>query len=273
VLDQQYPSNMYAWIELSKETGARISTVKREEGQSWTDAVLHHINERTGLVTIPNCHWTNGGLLDLKIISKKTKDIGAKLVIDASQSVGAFPLDVREIKPDFLVTAGYKWLLGPYGLSYLYADEKYFEKGKPIEYSWIGKRGSKDFAALVDYTDLYQPRARRFDAGAYPAFINIPMAKAALKQILDWGVENIQETIADLTNKISLLAQKQGLTISDANRAGHMIGIKSTEDKIKEIATTLAGNQVYISIRGTNMRIAPHLYNDAVDIERLFNFL
>jgi len=273
VLDQQYPSNVYAWRELSKETGAKIITVTREENQNWTEAVLNNINERTGLVAIPNCHWTNGGLVDLKIISSKAKEVGSKLVIDASQSLGAYPLDIQEIKPDFLVTAGYKWLLGPYGLAYLYADEKYFENGKPIEYTWIGKSGSEDFTGLVDYKDSYKDGASRFDAGEYPAFINIPMAKAALTQILEWGVGNIQESLSVLTNRISLSARENGFTIADKNRVGHMIGILPGENKIKEIGKKLSENRIYISFRGASMRIAPHLNNDANDIDELFKYL
>jgi len=273
LLDQQYPSNVYAWQELAKESGAKIMTVKKNVDQSWTDAILPVINKNTGLVAIPNCHWTNGGLLDLKIISAKVKDVNAKLVIDASQSAGVYPIDVQNIKPDFLVTAGYKWLLGPYGLSYLYADEKYFEDGKPIEYTWMGKKGSEDFAALVDYRDEYKPGAARFDAGQYPAFINIPMATAALKQILEWGIDNIQETLSELTSHIAALATQRGLKIADSNRIGHLIGINLEENRIREISTTLSVNNVYISFRGSSMRIAPYLYNQREDIENLFRLL
>jgi len=273
VLDQQYPSNMYAWKELSLETGAKIVTVKREEGSDWTEAILHHITEKTGLVAIPNCHWTNGGLLDLKTIGAKTKATGSVLVIDASQSAGVYPVDMEIIKPDFFITAGYKWLLGPYGLAYLYADDKYLTDGRPIEYTWTSRSGSEDFTRLVDYTETFKDGAARFDAGATAAFINIPMAKEALIQILEWGVENIQETISGLTGKIAKSAVEHGYEISDSERAGHMIGIRLHENQIKETGKALSDNKVYISFRGTSMRIAPHLYNDEKDIERLFQFL
>ncbi len=273
ILDQQYPSNVYAWRELSRETGAAIITIKKEIDQTWAEAILDKINEQTGLVAIPNCHWTDGSLIDLVQVSKKVKETGAKLVIDASQSVGVYPLDINKIKPDFLVTVGYKWLLGPYGLSYLYADEKYFSEGKPIEYTWLNKKGSEDFAQLVAYTDDYKPGARRFDAGASSSFINIPMAKASLTQILNWGVENIQETLSILTNQIAIKAKEQGLEITNKNRVGHMIGIKLSENKAIEIGKKLTDNQIYISFRAASMRIAPHLYNDSKDVNRLFQFL
>lgn len=273
VLDQQYPSNIYAWMELSKETGARIVTVNKKESENWTEAILKSITINTGLVAIPNCHWTNGGLIDLKTISKRTKETGARLVIDASQSAGVYPLDIQSIKPDFLVTAGYKWLLGPYGLAYFYADDKYFENGNPIEYTWINRAGSENFTRLVDYTETYKAGAGRFDAGGYSAFINIPMAKAALTQILKWGVGNIQETIADLTDRVSRSAKERGHKIADETRVGHILGIKLEESKISEIANVLTDNKIYVSFRGNSMRIAPYLYNDNNDIDKLFKFL
>ncbi len=273
VLDQQYPSNIYAWRELSRETGAAIVTVKREPGQTWTEAILAKIDSQTGLIAIPNCHWTDGSLIDLVQVSKRGREVGSKLVIDASQSLGAYPLDVNQIKPDFLVTVGYKWLMGPYNLGYLYADEKYFT-GKPIEYSWLNKKGSEDFTSLVLYTDVYKPGARRFDVGEFPDFIHLPMATAALTQILDWGVNNIQETLSLLTNKIAGIAGERGMeTPIENNRVGHLIGIRINENTSAEIGKKLMANQIYVSFRGSSMRVSPHLYNDDNDVDRLFQFL
>ncbi len=273
LLDQEFPSNIYAWRKLSKETGATIITVKKETGQTWTEAILSKIDDKTGLAAIPNCHWTDGSIINLVQVSDKIKKTNAKLVIDASQSVGVYPLDINKIKPDFLVTVGYKWLLGPYGLGYLYSDEKYFDDGKPIEYNWINKNGSEDFTRLVDYNDAYKPGARRFDAGEFSSFIHIPMAKAALTQILEWGIENIQETLSELTSQIAIMAKERGFETTNNSRAGHIIGIKFSESKAKEIGRKLTDNKIYISFRGTSMRIAPHLYNDNKDVNRLFQFL
>ncbi len=274
VLDQQFPSNIYAWRELSKESGAEIITVKRQPNQIWTEAILAKIDKNTGLVAIPHCHWTDGSLINLEQISKAAKKVNAKLVIDASQSVGAYPLDVNKIKPDFLVTAGYKWLLGPYSLGYLYADQQYCETGKPIEYSWLNKKGSEDFTRLAEYKDDFKTGARRFDAGEFPSLIHIPMGISALTQLLDWGVANIQRTLSALTDEIEKKAAQRGLeTPRKDSRVGHMIGIQFSDSQAAALSKTLADNQVYVSFRGTSMRVAPHLYNDLNDVDRLFQFL
>jgi selenocysteine lyase/cysteine desulfurase len=249
-------------------------TVRRAGDGSWTEAVLQQIDGDTGLVAISNCHWTDGSLIDLEQVSGKTREVGAKLVIDASQSLGAYPLDVRKIRPDFLVTVGYKWLMGPYNLGYLYADPKYTQAGRPIEFSWMVKAGSDDFTRLVEYTDDYKPGARRFDAGEFASFIHIPMATAALTQITTWGVENIQETLSGVTGAISDGMRELGWeTPARGSRVGHMLGIRFLPEKIDGIREKLVENSIYISFRGSSMRIAPHLYNDERDVQRLLEVL
>ena len=271
LLDQQYPSNVYAWRELARETKSRIITVTKRDDESWTEAILQHITVDTGLVAIPNCHWTDGSLIDLEVISKRTKAVNAKLVIDTSQSLGAYPLNIQKIQPDFLVTVGYKWLMGPYGLAYLYAAPEYCHSGKPLEYSWLNKKESENFTRLVDYQDQYKTGARRFDAGEFPNFNNIAIAIAALTQILDWGVENIQETLAALTNKIESKARQKGLNVPPASmRANHLIGISFPFEQVPALSKSMADHKVYVSFRGEKIRVAPHLYNDEEDVERLF---
>ncbi len=274
LLDQQYPSDVYAWRELCNRTGAEIITVKNKAGENWTDAILSKIDSNTGLVSVPNCHWTDGSFIDLEKISAATKTVHAKLVVDASQSLGAFPLNIKKIDPDFLITVGYKWLMGPYGLGYLYAADQYCETGKPIEFSWLNKMGSEDFSGLVEYVDEYKPGARRFDVGEFPSFTNVQMAIAALTQILDWGVENIQETIAVLTGEIENKAKAMGFeTPEKTSRTGHIIGIRFPGKNVADLNKKLIENKISISIRGNSMRVAPHLYNGREDIEKLFSFL
>ncbi|HWB25273.1 MAG TPA: aminotransferase class V-fold PLP-dependent enzyme [Chitinophagaceae bacterium] len=274
VLNQQYPSNIYSWLELAKETSAEIITVYTKPGEAWTEAVLENINTNTGLVAVPNCHWTNGTLLDLKRVSEKVKSVNAKLVIDASQSAGAYPLDIQQIKPDFLITVGYKWLLGPYGLGYLYAGDEYCDNGKPIEHSWLPKKHSENFTGLVDYTDEYKSGARRFDAGEYPSFHNIAMAFVALAQIKQWGVGNIQETLQVLTDEIERNATAAGLKVpARCNRVGHMMGVEFSAEQALRLSKKLSVNNVFVSFRGNNMRIAPHLFNTLDDIEKLFDIV
>lgn len=273
-LDEEYPSNYYAWRELEKHKGAQIHIVKKANNGNWTTAILNAINDKTAVVSVPNCHWTDGGFVDLEKVGEKTRSVGAALVVDASQSLGAYPLDVEKVQPDFLVSVGYKWLLGAYALGIMYVAPKYHESGKPIENSWLNRADSEDFSRLVKYRDEFRAGARRFDMGAFPNFALVPMLTVALEQILAWKVENIQNTISVLTRMIAENSENLGYLVApEPDRISHLIGVKLPSGIPKELNEKLTEASVFISIRGDAIRIAPHLYNNAADIEKLFSIL
>ena len=134
-------------------------------------------------------------------VAARCREVGSALVIDATQSLGALPLDLAAIRPDFLACAGYKWLLGPYSLGYLYVAPRW-QDGRPLEHNWIARTGSENFAGLVDYQDGYQPGARRFDVGERANFGLMPAGIAGLEQLLRWGQPAIIETLAARTADI-----------------------------------------------------------------------
>lgn len=274
VLDEQFPSNVYAWRTLARARDAEIRTARKEPSDAWTDAVLDAIDDDTGVVAVPNGHWTDGALVDLIRVAERARAVEAALVVDASQSIGAYPTDVAAIRPDFLVTVGYKWQLGPYGLGYLYADPKYRETGVPIERSWMTRAGAEDFAGLVDYVDAYRPGARRFDMGEYPQFVLLPMALAALRQLLEWGVERVQASLARLTDRIGTEAREMGLSaLPSHERMGHMIGVRFPDGIPDALPGRLADTRIHVSVRGDSIRVAPHVHNDEDDIARLLSVL
>ncbi|MDO3642068.1 aminotransferase class V-fold PLP-dependent enzyme [Mucilaginibacter sp. L3T2-6] len=272
VMDKEYPSNYYSWNELAKTNGAEILTVKKES--TWTESILNALTDRVAVVAVSNCHWTNGALVDLVKIGEKARLVGAALVVDASQAMGAYPIDIQAVQPDFLVSVGYKWLLGPYGLGYLYAAPKYRETGRPIEHSWLTKNNSEDFAGLVNYRDDFRPGARRFDMGEFSGFINVPMAIAALTQVLDWGVGNIQSRLSMIIAEIDRRAVELDFGFPDADeRVGHMIGIDLPGGVSDKLKAALKNENIFVGYRGESIRISPYLYTTTQDIERLFNIL
>ena len=273
VLEEQFPSNVYPWRKLAKRVGAEVVTVPRPAGHDWTDAVLERVDGRTAVVAVPNCHWTDGSVLNLVRTGERAREVGAALVVDATQSLGTYSLDVSEVRPDFLVSAAYKWLLGPYSLGFLYVGEAHRE-GVPIEHNWISREGSEDFARLVEYTDAYGPGARRYDVGERSNFVLLPMAIEALRQVLAWGVENIAASLRGLTGRIEEEAEGLGIEAVPASmRVGHMIGLGLGPEAPKDLAVRLAEENVFVSVRGRNLRVSPHLYNTEADIERLFRSL
>ncbi|MFE2327988.1 aminotransferase class V-fold PLP-dependent enzyme [Streptomyces sp. NPDC059385] len=271
VLADEYPSGIYTWWRFTERTGARMLTVRREAGQSWTEAVLAVLDETVAVVSVPQVHWTDGTWLELDRIAPAARAVGAALVIDASQSAGAVPLDVAVLRPDFLVTVGYKWLLGPFGLGYLYVAPAR-QDGRPLEENWILRQDAQDFARLVDYRAAYQSGARRFDAGARTAFELTPMALAALRQLTTWTVPRIAATLKDTTTLIAEHARRRGLAVP-APHGPHMLGITVPAHLQRATARALEQAGVFVGARGDALRISPHLHTTGHDIDRLFHGL
>src|SRR5438105_15289383 len=122
------------------------------------------------------------------------------------------PRDLMRLRPDFVVAVGYKWMLGPFSIGYMYIAEQHRD-GEPLEESWINRAGSDDFAAVADYTDEYFPGARRFDVGQRGNFGLLPMSIVAVEQLLDWGVANIAGALREVTDAISARLASLGLHV------------------------------------------------------------
>ena len=124
------------------------------------------------------------------------------------------------------------------------------------------------------YEDAFQPGARRYDVGERNNFVLLPMAREALSQLLDWGVENVSGTIGSLTDFIEEEAKERGVeAIPAERRVRHMIGLRLGSRVPEDLAARLARENVFVSVRGESVRVSPHLYNSEEDVDRLFDVL
>ncbi len=274
VAAEQFPSNVYPWMELETTQNAKVITVDppkavENRGEKWNIKLLKAINSRTGIVAISHTHWADGTLFDLVAIRKRTKEIGALLIIDGTQSVGALPFDVQEIQPDALICASYKWLMGPYGIGVAYYGAA-FDDGNPIEQNWINRKGSENFAGLVNYEDQYQPGAMRYSVGEQSNFILVPMLLEALKQLNQWGIKNIQTYCEIITKKPVELLKSKGYWMEDIEfRGAHLFGIRKKGLEVDKIKATLEKEHIFVSIRGSSIRVSPNVYNTEDDLMKL----
>jgi selenocysteine lyase/cysteine desulfurase len=273
-LSEQFPSNVYPWMDLAERTGAAFVSVPRPDDDDWTSGLLSFIDRSTGIVAVPHCHWTDGGLVDLETIGAACRRVGAVLCVDATQSVGALPLDVKRVDPDFLAVASYKWLLGPYSLGFLYVAPRW-QRGRPIEHNWIARKDAENFAGLVNYSGEFQAGARRFDVGERSNFALMPVAQASLKLLSEWTVPRIFQTLQLRTAAIAERAYGEfGISSVPAHRrAGHYLGLRFSGGIPSDLPMRLAAADVYVSVRGQAMRVTPHVWNTDEDVEKLFAVL
>ena len=273
-LQDQYPSNVYVWRELARRRQAYLQIIQHPSDGDWTAAVLEAIDNNTAIVALPNNHWMDGGWLDLVSIGQRTRAVHGALVIDTSQSLGALPLDIMKVQPDFLACAGYKWMLGPYGFSYLYVSPEWHD-GDPLEYNGHNMEGGDDFPRLAQLKERYAEGARRFDAGERAHFTLAPAAAVSLTQLLSWGVNNIYDTLSAVNRDIAKAAEAFGLTtLPEQLRAGHFIGLRFPKRQYPNgpptaLQESLQRHKVILSVRGDALRVTPHLYNDESDLSAL----
>ena len=278
LLHEQFPGNVYGWRRRAEESGAQIRTVAPPDGpcrgSAWNERLQEAIDVDTAVVAVPHVHWTDGTVFDLPAVGARAREVGAALVVDATQSLGAMPFDVGEIQPDALIVAGYKWLLGPYSIGAAYLGPR-FDEGVPLEETWIGREGSEDFQHLVDYQSTYQPGALRYDVGERSNFILVPMFVASLGLVLGWTPEGVQDYCRRLGETLIREAVSIGFSLEqDEWRADHLFGLRMPEGlDLTALKAELEARKIFVSLRGSALRVSPHLYNDENDVGALVEAL
>lgn len=268
----EFPSNVYPWQKACTEQGAEVVFIPRPATYDWAEAFVKAIDENTAVVSVPQTDWSDGSHFDLIRISQKAKSVGAALVVDLSQSFGVVPADIKAFDPDFVFSVGYKWQLGPYGVSYMYVADRHLE-GRPLENNWVNRKSSEDFTRLTDYTSEYHAGARRFDSGGHSQFALNPMAIEALKVLKELTPKKIFSHILSLNDAlVTGLTQLGFEVVPTQRRTGHMIGARAPGGVcVKKLCEGLREKNIFVSVRCHSLRISPHIYNSAQDIGKILH--
>jgi selenocysteine lyase/cysteine desulfurase len=275
---EEFPSNVYGWMSACDRSGAELRLVERPDGPpsaaAWNARVLEAIDRNTASVTLTDVHYTDGTPFDLDAIGQRAREVGALFVVDGTQSVGALPFDFDRLQPDLLVCAGYKWMLGPYQYGLIAVGDRLLD-GEPFEHNWINRKDSENFSNLSQYRREYQPGGRRFDTGERSNFILVAMLNEGLKQILTWGVTAIRDYCAVLSGDVeAALADSPYVMAPVAERSPHLFGIRVPDgERLPAILEDLRRREVYVSQRGTSLRVSPHVYNTPDDLGALVEAL
>ncbi len=282
---QQFPGNVYAWRRLAAEAGAEVrmpgppeaagtgrpgGTAMEGRGGAWNERLLEAIDARTAVVSVPHVHWTDGTRFDLEAIGARCREVGAVLVVDGTQSIGALPFRQERVGADAVICAAYKWLLGPYSVSFAYFGPR-FDDGVPLEETWIARKGSRDFQHLVHYQDEYEPGAVRYDVSERSNFLLLPIALASMDLILEWDPARIQDYCRRLCAELlDEVAEWGYLAAPPEERAHHLFGLRVPEGvDLEALAARLGEHGVSASLRGTALRLSPNVYNDQEDVAAL----
>ncbi len=271
VLADDHTSPVLEWSARSDDARLDVRTVKPGADHDWTAAVLDEIDRAAKshlvLVSISNVHWSDGGLIDMDAVSGAARNLGAKLLIDATHAVGVLNMDVSRLDPDFLLFPTYKWLLGPYGRAFLYIAERHHD-AVPLEQTMSGRKRVRA-EDPVYFTDLdYVPDARRFDMGERDFFISLDMARHGMELVHSFGQGKVEARLADLTRRISTGIEEAGLPVTvlpENLRAPNILSLGFPNGMPDGLAESLIRRKVYTAPRLGRLRVAPHIYNDEAD--------
>lgn len=259
----EFPSLCLPFDRLAAEQGLTVEEVPRPQDGDWTAALEDAIG-RPGaaplaIATLTPCHWTDGSAIDLDRLAPLVHAAGAALIIDATQAVGAMPVDVARWRPDYLAFPTYKWVLGPYGLAFLYMDPTR-QGGRPLE---LHLRNLQTVCG-----------ARRFDRGEVHDPIALAMAATGLELIAAWGVPAIAARLARLTDRLADGCAALGFDVPPAHRrVGHVVGARRPEGLPEGTVERLAARQVFVSERSGAVRISPHVWADETDLDQCLSAL
>jgi selenocysteine lyase/cysteine desulfurase len=222
-------------------------------------------------VVISHVEYANGFRNDLKALSQIAHEHGAYLIVDAIQSAGVIPIDVKRDGVDFLATACYKWLLSPPGAAYFYVREDLIEELEPPYIGWASV--NQAVFETVDFWDIWSlqlsANASRFEVGT-PSFLSFVGAAEAIKMLLNFGIENIERRVLRLTDHLIKAVKALGLKLQTPEEPQYRSGIVNFKiDKPKEVADELRRKGIVVSARANGIRVSPHLYNTEEEIERL----
>lgn len=267
--DLEYPSVVYPWLR--KNLGVKVHYVKNVDGKILLDDVEKVVDDKTVAVAVSHVEYVNGFRNDLRALSEIAHKHGAYLIVDAIQSAGAIPIDVKKDDVDFLATACYKWLLSPPGAGYFYVKEELIEKFEPPFVGWASVK--PEVFETIDFWDIWSLRlsetASRFEVGS-PSFISLIGAAEALKMILNFGIENIEKRILKLTDHAIEAIKSLGLEIFTPEEKKNRSGIVLFKiRKPQELVAQLRQKGIVVSARAHGIRVSPHFYNTEDEIDRL----
>jgi cysteine desulfurase/selenocysteine lyase len=267
--DLEYPSVVYPWLR--RRLGVKVHYVKNVNGKVLLDDMEKAVDDKTVAVAISHVEYVNGFRHNLRVLSEIVHEHGAYLIVDAIQSAGTMPIDARRDDVDFLMAAGYKWLLSPPGAAYLYVKDDLIEKFEPPFVGWASVE--QEMFNTADFWDIWNlnlsKTASRFEVGS-PSVMSFVGAAEAMKMLLHFGTENIKKRIMKLTDRLIDAVKDMGLKLQTPEEKPCRSGIVNFKiDQPQKTVEKLSKKGIVVSARSHGIRVSPHFYNTEREIDKL----
>jgi selenocysteine lyase/cysteine desulfurase len=268
----EFPANVYPWQALHAR-GVELNMVMEEDGRIPLERIIDSINSRTRLVAISSVQFASGFRTDLATLGEYCTRKGVLLCVDAIQSIGAMPIDVKGMHIDFLSADGHKWLCGPEGLGIFFVAKELQGHLKP---SCIGWRSVKNYLDFGRYNFDLQDNIRRYDSGSYN-LTGIYALGASISLLQEIGIERITSRVLALTTRLVAGLRDKGYRVASSRKPAEASGIvaftSDLHDHNKVQRHLQQEHRIVIAVRNSRLRSSPHFYNTEKEIDQLIEAL
>jgi len=266
--DMEFPSVVYPWMRVGKAKGVEVRLAKNKEGVVEIVDLEKLVDDHTKVLAISHVEYSSGLRFNLKELHRLASKHGALLVVDAIQSLGVVPMNVKNEGVDILASGAYKWLLGPFGASILFMRKDIYEELDP---PFVGWRSTEEPFELKPTELTYAMTAKKFEYSTsnYASMKGLAEAIRYLQRI---GVKRVYDYVLKLTGSlIQSLSNVKGVKVitprEEERRAG-IVTIRFKKADYMEVAKKLGDRGIIVSPRFESVRMSPHVYNSQEDISK-----
>ncbi len=271
----EFPAHLATWMPLAERESLTVKIVTPAARFLTAEDLIAQLGPRTRLISVSLVRFDDASLLDTQQLSAACRRAGVFLLLDVSQCAGAMPMDVRALGADFLVCAGYKWLLSPYGTGFFWVRGDLIDQLRVAPLYWKAVEGAANFHSLPLSGMKPARGARRWDSPETASFFNLAAMEASLEFVLRAGVENIWAHNTTLINSlIERLPRDRCVLASPADsgsRGPYVCFAARSPEKTQALYQKLSADKVIVALRENAIRVAPHLYNAPRDMDRLIS--
>lgn len=268
--DLEFPSNVYPWLNLEKK-GVIVKTVKSREGRVEIDSIVRELTLKTRIVAISTVQFSTGHRSDIARLGQLARERNFLLFVDAIQSLGLIPMDVKAMNVDFLSCGGHKWLCAPEGIGVFFCDKRNLDSLDIVRLGWNSVTDSRNFAS-IDFR--LRPTAERFEEGS-SNLVGIYGLRESLSLVMENGVENNFSHALALNDHLAerLLSKNYKILspFGENERSGILVFSSSDRGDNTGLAKKLRDNGVLVIERGNGIRVSPHFFNTIDDIDKLID--
>lgn len=274
VMAGDFPSDLLPWLMIERRCGARVVRIQPRDHVIATHELEAAITSRTRVFCTTWVHSFSGFAIDLDALGAVCRARGVLFVVNASQALGARPIDLARTPVDAITCAGWKWLCGPYGTGFCWIAPQLLQRLRRVKAYWLSLQTAEDLGnEIVDSVVPLELSARSFDIFATANFFNFKPWAAAVEFLLEKSIACItdhDEALVDRfiggldSDRFHVLSPRQ----KGPRRSTLVFFSHRDRERNRAIHAALAQANIHVAFRGGLLRLSPHLHNSASDISR-----